>query len=88
MSDSEETLFRERRPSFTEMDAAKLFYQYGAIVSADGREGPIGDSFLVLFVSEKGLTAGPLALNRAVARWLCERLIAAGHGPPASPPLA
>jgi len=82
MAEQEETLLRERLPKFTDAEAARLFYEHGGIVSLDGREGPMG-SFLVSFVSEKGLVAGPLVLNSTVARRLCGLLMAAGYGPPA-----
>lgn len=71
-------------PIFTDVEAAELCYKFGEIVSVDGREGPL-DSFLVLFASGKGNTAGPLVLSTAVARKLCDLLIAAGHGPPTAP---
>lgn len=83
MSDRD-TLFREKLPKFTDAEAADLFYKFGEIVSVEGRDGPLG-SFLVSFASEKGLTAGPLALNSLVARALCKLLLDGGFGPEPPP---
>jgi len=81
MSDDREALFRAKLPEFTDAEAANLFKQYGHVVSVAGREGPLGDTFLVSFASEKGLTAGPLVLNSLVAKALCRLLIDNGFEP-------
>jgi hypothetical protein len=74
------TLFEAKRPQFTEYEAHELWQKYGEIVSVDGRPAAL-DSFLVTFVSENDMTAGPLGLNPVVARALCKLLIDNGYGP-------
>ncbi len=84
MSDRE-NLFREKFPTFTDVEAAKLFYEYGEIVSVANREGPLPGTYLVSFASEKGLKAGPLVLNSVVASALCKFLLDAGVKPKLPP---
>jgi|SRR5580704_12906473 hypothetical protein len=74
------TLFEAKRPQFTDYEAHELWQKYGEIVSVDGRPAAL-DSFLVTFLSENDMTAGPLALNSVVARALCKLLIDNGYGP-------
>jgi len=83
----DERLFREKLPTFTDTEAATLFYQYGRIVSVARRDGPLPGTHLVLFVSENGVKAGPLVLNSVVASALCKILEDSGVRP-ALPPLA
>ena len=75
-----DTLFKEKRPQFTDFQAHELWSQYGEIVSVDARPAAL-DAFLVTFVSENDMTAGLLALNPVVARALCKLLIDNGYGP-------
>jgi hypothetical protein len=81
MQTTDEILFREKLPNFTDVEAATLFGKYGRIISIAGRVGPLGDTVLVKFASESGLTAGPLVLTSLVAKELCKLLIDEGFGP-------
>jgi hypothetical protein len=78
---SSEELFREKLPKFQDIEAANLWSQYGKIVSVAGRNGPLPGTYLILFVSENDVKAGPLVLNSVVARATCKLLLDAGFGP-------
>ncbi len=77
----DEKLFKENLPKFTDTEAANLWGQFGRIISLAGRDGPLPGTYLVLFVSEEGVKAGPLVLNRVVSRALCKLLLDGGFGP-------
>lgn len=81
MVTSREKLFREKLPTFQDIDAAALWSEHGEIVSVAGRDGPLPGTYLILFVSEKDVKAGPLVLNSVVARATCKLLLDAGFGP-------
>jgi hypothetical protein len=85
MTNSREDIFREKLPTFTDTEAATLFYEYGEIVSLDFRDGPLPGTYLVSFVSEKDVKAGPLVLNSVVASALCKHFLDAGVKPKLPP---
>ena len=85
MATPNEILFREKLPTFTDTEAATLFYQYGQIVSVAFRDGPLPGTYLVSFASEKSLKAGPLVLNSVTASALCKHLLDAGVKPTLPP---
>lgn len=87
MSSPDEELFREKFPTFTDTEAATLYYEHGRIVSVALRDGPLPGTYLVLFVSENDVKAGPLVLNHVAASALCKLLLDAGVKP-ALPPSA
>jgi hypothetical protein len=78
-----EALFQEKMPTINELDAInaqKIMGEHGQIVSVNGRRVALSH-FMVTFVSDKGVKAGPLILNSLVARALCKLLLDDRRGP-------
>jgi len=75
-----ERLFLERKPTFTEVQAAQFYEENGEAISVDGRRAAL-DLFLVSFAFETS-EIGPIPLNPLVARQLFFLLSQHGFGDP------